>query len=703
MIRWRIGVPRMRKELFLKYIMFLLCLGWTIGFDAGTSWCQNHPPVFDPTVTCYVSRPDSEDFKLHGGDLEGETFTTCYVREREILEVYVHATDPDGDTLSISVLNASPTASFSDAGDGSATLVWMPEFAGPWSSAQSPFELFFVASDGSLSSQLRVMINVINVNRAPELILPESSQVAAESELVFQVRAEDPDLEEVTIKALNLPPQASFDEGSGMFGWSPQLADTGWWSVTFQATDLSGGDCFREAQVKVIPPSTFSLNLGVEECLLGGVVSLPINLVNSVPIAGMELLLQFDPTVFTFLGVSRQGARTENWEFFIYKEKTWGLYQLIKMVGISDFPNQVSVPPLLPDSGAIAYLRFRVTTDPWLNGLLIPLEFFSFDFTDNTFSTPRGQFIPPESINLTNGGVLLDAGNTLLGDINLNGLPFEVGDAVKLAAYLSGLTTLTLQQMINSDVNQDGRMVTLADLIFLIRHIVEGEGVPGGDGVTPGEMAVVKIMVRSTNHSTDETSQTSVWLESDTPVGGALVIFKGEGARLENVKLSPAAQDLDLYTSQIGDQFRVLIISQEAKPLPTGEDYLFSFEGEGFDTIQISLADQEGELLSVKQEYERSSLPTKYALYQNYPNPFNPSTSIRYFVGGDSPAKVSLKIYNVAGQLVKTLVDEEKFSGEYMETWNGKNEDNEEVASGVYFYKLKVSDYVETKRMVLLK
>lgn len=679
----------------MPYIIFLLSLGWILTFAFGVCWGENFPPVFDPIASCYVSEPDSEDLELHGGGLEGGTFTTCYVSERETLEVYVHATDPDGDSISISVLNSPLSTLFSDLGDGEASFVWMPEFVGPWSSAQSPFELFFVASDGSLSSRLRVMINVINVNRAPELILPDSSQVAAGNQLVFQVRAEDPDLEEVTIKALNSPPEANFDESSGMFDWIPQLADTGLWSITFQATDISGGGCFREAQIRVIPPSTYSLSLGVEESLLGGMVNLPINLVNSDPIAGMELLLQFDPTVFTFLGVSRQGARTENWEYFTYKEKTWGLFQLIKVVGIADFPNQISVSPLLPGSGAIAYLRFGVTTDPWLNGLLIPLEFFAFDFTDNTLSTPRGRFISQESINLTNGGVLLDAGNTLLGDINLNGLSFEVGDAVKLAAYLSGLTRLTPQQMINSDVNQDGRMAMLADLIFLIRRIIEGEGVPEGDGVTPGEMAVVKMR--------DEGFQTSVWLESDRPVGGALVIFKGENVRLGNVKLSPEAHDLDLYTSQIGDQFRVLIISQQAKPLPAGEDYLFSFEGEGVDTIQITLADQEGELLSVKQEYESGSLPTKYTLYQNYPNPFNPSTSIKYFVGGDSRAKVSLKIYNVAGQLVKTLVDEEKFPGEYGEMWNGKNEKNEDVASGVYFYKLKVSDYVETKKMVLLK
>jgi len=685
----------MRKGLFLKYLMFFLCPGWILTFCAGSALCQNHAPVFDPNVVCYVCRPDSDDLQLHGGIPDSGIFIPCHVKEGEILEVDVHATDPDGDSLDISVLNAPPTGLFSDLGNGDASLVWAPEFVGSWSSAQSPFELLFVAWDGSLSSQLRVMINVINGNRKPELILPESSQVAAGSKLVFQVRAEDPDLEEVSIKALNLPPGATFEDFSGMFDWTPQEADTGLWSITFQAVDLSGGGCLREAHIKVMPPPTFSLSLGVEESLLGDTIRVPINLVNSDPIAGMELLIQFDPTVFTFLGISRQDTRTEEWEYFSYQEKPNGLYQQIKIVGIADFPNQIDTDPLFPGSGAIAYLRFRAPSDPYLNGLLIPLEFFLSDFTDNTLATPRGQFISQEIVNLNNGGVLLDAGNTLVGDINQNGLPFEVADAVKLAVYLSGQTKLTLQQMINSDVNQDGRMATIADLIFLINRILEEETIPEMDMVTPGEVVMVKMR--------DEGFQTSVWLESDTPVGGALVILKGEGARLENVKLSPEAQDLDLYTSQVGEQFRVLIISQQGKPLPTGENYLFSFEGEGFDTVRITLADQEGELLSVKQEYEHTSLPTKYELFQNYPNPFNPSTSIRYFVGGDSPAKVSLKIYNVAGQLVKTLVDEEKFPGEYKKMWNGKNDKNEDVASGMYFYKLKISDYAETRKMVLLK
>ncbi len=690
-------MPRiMSKGLFLKHIMILLCLGSVLSFGAGVCLCQNQLPVFDPNAFCRVSVTDSEDLQLQGGYVEGSTFTTCYVKEGKMLEVGVHATDADGDSVSISVLNAPPKALFEDMGDGNASLFWTPEFIGPFSSAQSPFELFFVATDGKSSSQLRVLINVINLNRKPELILPESSQVAAGYQLAFQVRAEDLDLEEVWVEALNLPPGASFNLSSGMFDWKPQLADTGLWSITFKATDFSGGFSFKETRVRILSPATFGLSLGTVESLLGGVVSIPINLANSESIAGLELLIRFDPTVFTFLGISRQGARTQGWEYFFCKEKPLGLYQVVKILGIADFPNQVAVQPLLPDSGAIAYVSFRVTSDPYLNGLLEPLEFFSFDFTDNTLSTSRGRFISRERINLNNGGVLLDAGNTCVGDVNENGLPFEVGDAVRLAAYLSGTVKLTEQQLINSDVNQDGHWATLSDLVFLINQILRQEGAPRNDEITPDEE---KAVVRITN----EELKTLMRLESDVPVGGALVIFEGENAKVDNLKLSPQAQDLNIYTRQVGNQFRVLVIGQQGESLPAGGDYLFSFEGEGIDTIYTSLSDQQGELLSAKQEHENDLLPVSYALCQNYPNPFNPMTNIRYMVKGEGGVHVDLRVYNVAGQLVKTLVDEEKSSGEYEVTWNGRNENNQEVASGIYFYKLKVSEFVETKKMVLLK
>ena len=93
--------------------------------------------------------------------------------------------------------------------------------------------------------------------------------------------------------------------------------------------------------------------------------------------------------------------------------------------------------------------------------------------------------------------------------------------------------------------------------------------------------------------------------------------------------------------------------------------------------------------------------PTDFNLQQNYPNPFNPETVIKFSLREDS--WVTLKVYNVLGQLVTILVDEQKSAGEYAVLWNGKNAQDMPAASGVYFYRIKADDYESVRRMALLR
>lgn len=96
-----------------------------------------------------------------------------------------------------------------------------------------------------------------------------------------------------------------------------------------------------------------------------------------------------------------------------------------------------------------------------------------------------------------------------------------------------------------------------------------------------------------------------------------------------------------------------------------------------------------------------SELPTEYKLFNNYPNPFNPSTTIKYSV--PTVSKVKLSIYNMMGQLVKVLVNETKAPGFYNVEWNGTNENNSQVSSGIYFYRFESDNFVENNKMILLK
>lgn len=95
------------------------------------------------------------------------------------------------------------------------------------------------------------------------------------------------------------------------------------------------------------------------------------------------------------------------------------------------------------------------------------------------------------------------------------------------------------------------------------------------------------------------------------------------------------------------------------------------------------------------------NLPETHNLSQNFPNPFNPNTTISYQL--TSPGRVNITIYNVLGQAVKTIVDEDKPQGEYSIVWDGKNNAGKNLASGTYFYQLRVGDYTSTKKSLLLK
>ncbi len=94
-------------------------------------------------------------------------------------------------------------------------------------------------------------------------------------------------------------------------------------------------------------------------------------------------------------------------------------------------------------------------------------------------------------------------------------------------------------------------------------------------------------------------------------------------------------------------------------------------------------------------------IPTKFNLYQNYPNPYTSSTTIRYHLPKET--KVSLKIYNQAGQLVRTLVNGTKKAGAYTVRWDGKDKHESDLPNGVYFYRLETGDFTSTKKMVLIR
>lgn len=94
-------------------------------------------------------------------------------------------------------------------------------------------------------------------------------------------------------------------------------------------------------------------------------------------------------------------------------------------------------------------------------------------------------------------------------------------------------------------------------------------------------------------------------------------------------------------------------------------------------------------------------IPSAYALEQNYPNPFNPETVISFSL--PKPGNVKIKIYDMLGNEIRTLIDEERFAGKHNIYWNSTDNFGKRVASGVYFYTISADNFTQTKKMVLMK
>ena len=143
-----------------------------------------------------------------------------------------------------------------------------------------------------------------------------------------------------------------------------------------------------------------------------------------------------------------------------------------------------------------------------------------------------------------------------------------------------------------------------------------------------------------------------------------------------------------------------------------GDEYNWSFDvslDEGSNTFVITSTDNAGNvgagtlnlILVGVDDLDEAALPDRFALNQNYPNPFNPATVIEF----DLPRRsnVSITIFNLLGQKVVELVDEEYPAGSHQITWDGISSSGQRASTGIYFYRLVAEDFINTKKMILLK
>jgi hypothetical protein len=140
-------------------------------------------------------------------------------------------------------------------------------------------------------------------------------------------------------------------------------------------------------------------------------------------------------------------------------------------------------------------------------------------------------------------------------------------------------------------------------------------------------------------------------------------------------------------------------------PLSAGELCFDMVDSKGNSICRKQIKDAENAIPIILDGDKPAEVEvTKSAAFElkgNYPNPFNPETVIKFYLPQDS--KVNLRVYNILGQVVHTLVDEPLAAGDHSVTWNGKNEQGRDVASGVYFYRIQAGSFESIQKMTLLR
>jgi hypothetical protein len=283
-------------------------------------------------------------------------------------------------------------------------------------------------------------------------------------------------------------------------------------------------------------------------------------------------------------------------------------------------------------------------------------------------------------------------------------------DASQILKYVVGKTTFDSLTKIVADVSGNGKIFAYDGALVLLHDIGYLPQFPTGDTLFAWHLGFRRLA--PITNSKAEIIANIVRTETD-------VIIPIELRNINNVLSSDIVLSYDneliefvgYNTTEISKDFQimtnykdgVLYVSMASVKGMTEDGKLielrFRAKNENFDIqfVSFSLNEEEFEVSTGLE----TNMPKKFALHQNYPNPFNPETVIKFDLPKSSD--VILKIYNVLGQEIRTLINERKPAGYHSVKWDSRNNNGVTVSSGIYLYRLKAGEFVITKKMILIK
>jgi len=461
---------------------------------------------------------------------------------------------------------------------------------------------------------------------------------------------------------------------------------------------------------------------------------------------GFDFLIAYDASALSFFSASLGAALGPagcGWEYFSYRFGPDGNCGgpcpsgMLRVLAIADVNNGANHPSCfgVADGTELVSLKFYVTNDRTFECMYVPIRFawidcgdngisniggdslwissavFEFEDLDAPFGEPDAdqeitdmscyfaiayggacsacdvsqKYEPIRFIVFWNGGIDIVCADSIdaPGDLNLNGIAYDVADAVLYTNYfLYGLSALDPNPMYRnaqiaaSDANQDGATLTVGDLVYTLRVLL-------------GDANPFPKLVPFANSANVNIANGTLSTESSIDLGGVYATYKVNGAYTLT-----SNTDMEVLSAENEGLLKVLVyagIDNMSNRLDAGSNSLFTIDG-NVELVNVEVADFDGNMVNAR--VNKNVLPTEFALSQNVPNPFNPTTKI----GLDLPTASdwTLSVYNVAGQLVKSV--------------NGRGVGNVQVeldakewASGIYFYKATAGAFTATKKMVLMK
>ncbi|MGB2869467.1 MAG: right-handed parallel beta-helix repeat-containing protein [Bacteroidota bacterium] len=306
----------------------------------------------------------------------------------------------------------------------------------------------------------------------------------------------------------------------------------------------------------------------------------------------------------------------------------------------------------------------------------------------------------------------------LLGDVSTNG-NITAFDASLVLQYLVSSITLSPAQTAAADVTGDGS-VSAFDASYILRYVVGLiTGFPGLGKSAVDETIATSYDLKLEQGAKSDEFQLVLHLNGTSKIYGAELGIDFDRDQLSAVGLSKTSLSESLTSFDNLREGAANIAMATADPVADQGDLIrllfkakHAIQGQWQSSIHVNrLVLNETNLAASSTTLEVNAqtlkgIPTTFGLAQNYPNPFNPTTTIEYQL--PTPGSVSIKVYDMLGREVRELVNREQAAGFYSLNWNGTNTSGQAVASGMYVYRIQVTQgdrqtFTEIKKMMFLK